>query len=99
MNPFRTAVSFLGQLGTNYLEFEWLVPKTGLEFLRGQAKHSLFSGTELLVVSNDVCSVHTRPTVLFNFFCVRVPDTTGYLSSISAVMICSFAAYTLAQYS
>ena len=31
-NPFRTAVSFWGQLGTNYLEFECLVPKTGLEF-------------------------------------------------------------------
>ena len=29
---FRTAVSFWGQLGTNYLEFECLVPKTGLEF-------------------------------------------------------------------
>ena len=32
VNPFRTAVSFWGQLGANYLEFEWLVPKTGLEF-------------------------------------------------------------------
>ena len=32
LNPFRTAVSFWGQLGTNYLEFECLVPKTGLEF-------------------------------------------------------------------
>ena len=31
-NPFRTAVSFWGQLETNYLGFEWLVPKTGLEF-------------------------------------------------------------------
>ena len=30
-NPFRTAVSFSGQLGKNYLEFEWIVPKTGLE--------------------------------------------------------------------
>ena len=32
VNPFRTAVSFWGQLGTNYLEFECFVPKTGLEF-------------------------------------------------------------------
>ena len=32
INPFRTAVSFWGQLGTNYLEFECLVPKTVLEF-------------------------------------------------------------------
>ena len=32
VNPFRTAVSFWGKLGTNYLEFECLVPKTGLEF-------------------------------------------------------------------
>ena len=32
INPFRTAVSSWGQLGTNYLEFECLVPKTGLEF-------------------------------------------------------------------
>ena len=32
LNPFRTAVSFWGQLGTNYLEFEWFVPKTGMEF-------------------------------------------------------------------
>ena len=31
-NPFRTAVSFPGQLGTGYLEFECRVPKTGLEF-------------------------------------------------------------------
>ena len=31
MNPFRTAVSFWGQLGNKYLEFEWIVPKTGLE--------------------------------------------------------------------
>ena len=30
--PVRTAVSFWGQLGENYLEFECLVPKTGLEF-------------------------------------------------------------------
>ena len=28
-NPFRTAVPFSG---TNYLEFEWFVPKTGLRF-------------------------------------------------------------------
>ena len=27
-----TAVSFWGQSGINYLEFECLVPKTGLEF-------------------------------------------------------------------
>ena len=32
LNPFRTAVSFWGQLGTNDLEFDWCVPKTGLEF-------------------------------------------------------------------
>ena len=32
VNHFSTAVSFWGQLGTNYLEFEWFVPKTGLEF-------------------------------------------------------------------
>ena len=32
INPFRTAVSFWGQLGTNYLEFGCLVPETGLEF-------------------------------------------------------------------
>ena len=32
LNPFRTAVSFWGQSGTNYLEFECLVPKTGLDF-------------------------------------------------------------------
>ena len=32
LNPFRAAVSFWGQLGENYLEFEWIVPKTGLEF-------------------------------------------------------------------
>ena len=29
LNPFRTAVSFWGQLGTNSMEFECLVPKTG----------------------------------------------------------------------
>ena len=32
LNPFRTAVSFWGHLGINYLEFECLVPKTELEF-------------------------------------------------------------------
>ena len=32
LNPFRTAVSFWGQLGANYLELEWFVPKTGMEF-------------------------------------------------------------------
>ena len=32
LNPFRTAVWFWGQLGANYMEFEWFVPKTGLEF-------------------------------------------------------------------
>ena len=32
INPFRTAVSFRGQLRTNYLEFDWCVPETGLEF-------------------------------------------------------------------
>ena len=32
IHPFRTAVSFWGQLGTIYLEFEWIAPKTGLEF-------------------------------------------------------------------
>ena len=32
LNPFRTAVSLWGQLGKKYLEFEWIVPKTGLEF-------------------------------------------------------------------
>ena len=32
LDPFRTAVSFWGQFGTNYLEFDWCVPKTGLEF-------------------------------------------------------------------
>ena len=31
-NSLRTAVSFRGQLETNYLEIEWLVPETGLEF-------------------------------------------------------------------
>ena len=31
LNPFRTAVSFWGQLGTTYLEFDGFVPKTGLE--------------------------------------------------------------------
>ena len=35
LNPSRTAVSFWGQLGTNCLEFDCLVPKTGLEFERG----------------------------------------------------------------
>ena len=32
VNPFRAAVSFWGQFGTNYLEFDWRVPRTGLEF-------------------------------------------------------------------
>ena len=32
LGGFRTVVSFWGQLRTNYLEFEWLVPKTGLQF-------------------------------------------------------------------
>ena len=32
LNPFSAAVSFWGQLGTNYFKFEWFVPKTGLEF-------------------------------------------------------------------
>ena len=32
VNPFRTAVLFWGQFGTNYLEFDWCVPETGLEF-------------------------------------------------------------------
>ena len=32
LNPFRTAVSLWEQLGTNYLEFRWCFPKTGLEF-------------------------------------------------------------------
>ena len=32
LNPFRTAVPFWGQLGTDYSEFECLVPKTGLQF-------------------------------------------------------------------
>ena len=32
VGAFRTAVSFSGQLGTNYLECDCLVPKTGLEF-------------------------------------------------------------------
>ena len=31
INTFRTAVSFWGQLGKHYLEFEWIPPKTGLE--------------------------------------------------------------------
>ena len=35
LNPISTAVSFWGQLGTNYLEFERFVPKTGLEFSKG----------------------------------------------------------------
>ena len=32
LNPFTTAVLFSGQLGKNYLEFVWFVPKTGPEF-------------------------------------------------------------------
>ena len=32
LNPLRTAVPFWGQFGTNYLELDWWVPKTGLEF-------------------------------------------------------------------
>ena len=32
INPFRTAVSFWGLLGANYLELAWFVPKTGIEF-------------------------------------------------------------------
>ena len=32
IDPFSTANSFWGLLGTNYLEFEWFVPRTGLEF-------------------------------------------------------------------
>ena len=32
LNPFRTAVLFWGQWETHCLEFEWLVPKAGLEF-------------------------------------------------------------------
>ena len=28
----RTAVSFSGQFGKYYLEFDWIAPKTGLEF-------------------------------------------------------------------
>ena len=35
INPFRTAVSFRGQLGANNLEFEWFAPKTGMEFQGG----------------------------------------------------------------
>ena len=34
INPFRTAVLFRGQLGTNDLGFEWCGPKTGLKGLR-----------------------------------------------------------------
>ena len=33
LKPFRTAVSFWGQLGTTYSRFEWSAPKTGLESL------------------------------------------------------------------
>ena len=29
VNPFRTAVQFRGQ---NHLEFDWFVPKTGLQY-------------------------------------------------------------------
>ena len=32
LNPFRTVVSFWGQLGKKNSEFKWIVPKTGLEF-------------------------------------------------------------------
>ena len=35
LNPFRTAVSFWGQLGTYYSEFEWFVPTTGTAVLKG----------------------------------------------------------------
>ena len=28
----RSAIPFWGQFGTNYLEYGWCVPKTGLEF-------------------------------------------------------------------
>ena len=35
LSRFRTAVSFPGQLGTKYLEFEWFAPKTGPEFYCG----------------------------------------------------------------
>ena len=34
-NPFKTAGSFWGQLGANCLKFEWCLPKTGLQFLKG----------------------------------------------------------------
>ena len=32
LNPFRTAVPFWGQLGTNNLELDWFVPSTGLQY-------------------------------------------------------------------
>ena len=44
-NPFRTAVSFWGQLGTNYLEFECLVPQNGTGVLKGLTRSFRVSAT------------------------------------------------------
>ena len=41
INPFRTAVSFWGQLGEKYLEFEWIVPQNGTGVLKGLSHSSL----------------------------------------------------------
>ena len=35
LDPFRIAAPFGGKLGANYLEFEWFVPRTGLQFFNG----------------------------------------------------------------
>ena len=51
IKPFRTSVSFWGLLETNYLEFEWLVPKTGLTLLGPQSRF----GDKPLIVVRELC--------------------------------------------
>ena len=38
LSPLRTAVSFSGQLGAIYLEFEWFCPQNGTGVLTGLTK-------------------------------------------------------------
>ena len=67
-NPFRTAVSFWGQLGTNDLEFEWCVPQNGTGVLKG-LKYSINCGmSQHLQWKQENCNVkcsemanHPRP--------------------------------------
>ena len=70
INPFRTAVSFWGPLGTNYLKIEWFVPKMSPKWHWNSKYH--YDGGPYLIENRTYGTQKELPGIRFDIFTVNI---------------------------